>query len=785
MEYIIEICVALDIAILGIAYPIIVDKVSSIGDKFSSLYIANVFENTFPQKAITIRLQSREFKNSWFKLVIYFTLLTLVSKIISFNLNFNEILLDEPTGYFDLLFATFKVPQWFGIYKWIKINFVDFLVFTSSSTLIIFFFIWLDKVALFNGKATSLLRHLIKMYKSLENDSEIKIYCLKSINELTYYSIEKQDEHLQGTLLDFYFEIFSSIQQDNDRNTPLVYPNDLYQFVYKLNYILADNSIKNRKIQDIEHRAVSGIWLLGEWYQGNIISRDTYNVIWLNLTTICDSPKLLKMYWANVSQYFDHNLNQARAYNSNNEQDNSKEDERDTFLEFHYALGGLLLYRKQYDVIKYNFEYSQSLPLKHPLLPQSIDTIFDCFLQFSNEYNEIIPYDLIYPFPELDNLGNRRRVIFWICKYMSLLFLRQFYMRESYMFQNFTRQPNLPEEIPKLYTWLKEIEYFEFCLSNILNETHLLKELHFTSEEINKDRTKEYLSKLKTSINSKISYQKSNNPLSKKKIEKFNESTRNIISRAFDAQKSLLNVYAEENINEKEDLKLWISGWSTLVPKSDFTDNDTVVINSDSIFARQIADSRVKDFVTDSFFAAKSRHYLLRKNQLIDGLDRVIKKNKDIIIVCVNFFEKEILESSKYNNILIYAFTNDRNIRNVFFILEKKYLPVIKYNKLNKEEIEKYQLQLIDNEHMIYTSIVDINSKGNENIKSEWPLEDSVKEQESKEVELKVQVTITYSTVIYWHKDREVVLIALNTQYKEQGIINDLNEIIGLSASEN
>ena len=37
LKYIIELCVAIDIAILGIAYPIIVVKISNMGHKFSSI----------------------------------------------------------------------------------------------------------------------------------------------------------------------------------------------------------------------------------------------------------------------------------------------------------------------------------------------------------------------------------------------------------------------------------------------------------------------------------------------------------------------------------------------------------------------------------------------------------------------------------------------------------------------------------------------------------------------------------------------------------------------------
>ena len=49
LENIAEICIAIDTAILGIAYPIIIDKISNIGDKYSSDYLSNVFNSEFPQ----------------------------------------------------------------------------------------------------------------------------------------------------------------------------------------------------------------------------------------------------------------------------------------------------------------------------------------------------------------------------------------------------------------------------------------------------------------------------------------------------------------------------------------------------------------------------------------------------------------------------------------------------------------------------------------------------------------------------------------------------------------
>ena len=79
LENIAEICIAIDTAILGIAYPIIIDKISNIGDKYSSDYLSNVFNSEFPQNEI--KLGSK--KVSTFQFMLYFTILILISVSIS------------------------------------------------------------------------------------------------------------------------------------------------------------------------------------------------------------------------------------------------------------------------------------------------------------------------------------------------------------------------------------------------------------------------------------------------------------------------------------------------------------------------------------------------------------------------------------------------------------------------------------------------------------------------------------------------------------------------------
>jgi hypothetical protein len=215
-EYIIEICVEIDIAILSIAYPIIVDKISSIGDKYSSEYIPVLFNNEFPQKSVSLKINKKEYGTPFFKL-------TLFSTLISF------------------IFLIFKFEPLFGWDNWLINNSAKLTVLCLTIFLIVLFFIWLGKVALYNGKSKTLLTHIISNYNKSKVDTELRSYHLKAINELAFYAIEKQDEHLQETLLEFYYTVFANIRKNHDKSKPLIYPIDLYFLVSKLNEIATEN----------------------------------------------------------------------------------------------------------------------------------------------------------------------------------------------------------------------------------------------------------------------------------------------------------------------------------------------------------------------------------------------------------------------------------------------------------------------------------------------------------------------------------------------------------------
>lgn len=752
IENIIEICVAIDIAIFGIAYPIIVDKISNIGEKYNSEYISILFNNDFPQKSVKINVFSKQYEISKFKLTLFCTIFT-------------------------FLFLIFNCDPLFGWDNLIINNSAKLLVLVATTLLTVLFFIWLDKLTLYNGKSTSLLRHIVFKYNQLDTNAQGNSYYLKSINELTFYAIDKQDEHLQETLLDFYSEEFAKIRKNHDKTQPLIYPIDLYFLTNRLNAEFSFGD--NKRLLAIEHRAVSSTWLLGEDFECITISNETYSCLWRNLCTICINDKFVKMHWAFASQYFDWHLQNVNSdYNyvtnevSNLYEIEKRDEERNRFLEFHCALGGLLLYSKSYDTLLYMFEYSQSQPPKYVLLPDSMTTIFQWIENFRNEFkNRRTPIDVKYYFPGLDNLGNSKLVNYWICCYIILLFIKQYSLNEDFTFQNYISQPALPDDIIELENWLNTVTFFEKCLLETINKIELIKALNFEKTvEDNRTHFENFISDTKVSILDKISNKRLTAELSLEKIAIFEENSSRIISTTFDSYKIIFNQEEFEKIEEK--LKTIIKGDTIVLNKAAFTDGDRQHIFYETLLANQIAKNNIQKGIADSFFISKTKKYLLNQDNILLGLEKLIAANKDAIIICIslNYDLDQILTHSKFSNILLRIHSYQSNAENSLMILNKSDLPFIEHKEIELKEREKLQLKKINERLKIYSSVIDLNIAKNKEIRDIWQFAQN-------DNNLKVQLSIRFLAVIYWNKNRNIIQINLSSKYKEQGIQNKLSDL--------
>jgi hypothetical protein len=476
------------------------------------------------------------------------------------------------------------------------------------------------------------------------------------------------------------------------------------------------------------------------------------------------------MFWANSSQYFNSRLKRIQpqykrpAGTINQKEIDARDNERKSFLEFHFALGGLLLYRKQYDTIKYALEYSQSQPPSYILLPDTMSDIFFWFEHFSNDFKHDTPIDRKYEFPELDNLGNSGQVPHWICCYLSVLFVRQYSLHQYYTYQDFTALPDLPDNVVELGNWLDKVPYFQKCLETVTSNEHLISALGFVKlVSKHKAEFEEFILKLKEAIAGKIGQQKLQAPLSADKVKTFYDSSSEILSNAFsEYDKIFVEITPDHQASE---LKLVVKGAVTIMSKSAFTDGDIPNINYDSVFAGSISMDSIKRLIPNSILIARTQRYLFNTANVLDALRKLINGSTDIVILGVNLgFElKEILESSDLKKYLQQIPSTEYQSQDQLFILRAKDLPAIEHRDITPEEIKELSLISINEQLKIYASVLDLGKKENENIKSTWATGSN-----SEGLDLKVQLTLSFITVIHWKNDREVIQVNIASAFREQ-----------------
>lgn len=745
IENIDTICVALDIAIITIAYPIIIDKISTIGKQYSSDYLSEVFEKEFPQREIKILGGNVSF----FILSIYLTLISFIPQV-------------------------FQVPPPENLSNfWIITNSADLFLIITTLILLLTFFSWLRLILTYNHKSSKLLSYLIiKFNQSNENDQN---YLLKSINDLGYYAIRQQDVHIQKTLLNFYHEQFTKYQKASDENKPVEYHSDLYQFNFDVTTEIV-NSSKN-KLRALEHRAVSGVWLMGEGMNSAPISEKTYQWLWRNLNIISENPDLIKMYWSRAHQIYDHHLPYISGTNydfesqkfENQDEIGQRIKERERFQEFNYVFGALLLFKKNYKGLDFILNHSSSLPPRYVLLPQNMSNIFEWLQHFSEhnyEFDDRIEFK--YPFFDLDDYwgNNIRNFIF---QYLGILFIRQFTLSTSFTYDNFIGQPKLPEQNVVLNEWLRNIHIFEMKFQKLLENEQLIKELGFEKvieKEKNENILSKFLIELKERINSTIIGNDQNIKLLENKINEFENETTKLLNKALEDYNKINN--SQDLTLLKNVTKFGVNGLKTLFPKTPFGNEDTH-LNELLMFTKQVISQQLKYFIPNTFLVAKTKRYLFK----LEDVPKVLKKmqlNDSHIIVVINPSYNISDNFKPYENLITEIPSSNKQIQNCFFVLKKEDLPTIKNIELDKKVIEEENLKHLKNN--FYSSIFDLNLEENKNVLEKW-LE---KESES-DLKKQVELTIAFQTLITWKESRNVIQLNIYSSYSEQGILNSLEEI--------
>ena len=735
------ICVSFIAGILGIAYPILLEVLSRLDEKYSSQIVLDLFNSERVKKVFTLSLYtSIVFVFIWF-------------------CNFPPL---------------FKIPY----FNFLIENSALYLLSITTGLLIISFIWYVNKIILYYTPL-KFLPYLVLQHRNRKETENLIFF--NAISDLLYYSIKKQNEALGKTISGFMYDEFKNIRDRNqDKVKGVEYPHPYYEVIYKSIEELATQ--QNKRLAMIEHRTAGSVWILGE-FTSTKISELTYSRIWYNLQLALkyDRDDYIIYHWETAFQYIRSSLDYVHQEYSNTppfEIINQKEyderiNDREKFLEFHYALGGLLLYRERYKCLYRCFRYTQSIPPQHELLPKSMNQVLEIYFNFRDPYE--MKHSWIsskYPFPDLGGLEADYGIKKWICQYTAVLFLRQYSIVPYLITQKPLDFPAIPKTQSEKRIWIDNLDYFKELLIEVINNQHLLKVLHLdfiTDSWCDSNKIKrplDFIDELKKKVEEAYEGVLVNQPISTDKAQKFRDSTAAILEPVITEYHILSNTSAFSGEVEK----LYINGVNHVVDKSGFADDvDATHLNYDTFLAESQAD-KYRRGISEAFFRIASRRYLLKKEDMIPAIKKLNCTPNEYVIISFGGNLSEVTNDTvKGFEILHFGYRNPDLVGDSLFILKKYDLPFFNYKSMSGDEIRKYSLNLVIDRFKVYTSLVDLNL--------DKELRDSLEGDKGKDL-LKSAFTGIFMIVeLIWKKGITCIQLQQESYFRQSGIKNNLTDV--------
>jgi hypothetical protein len=283
-----------------------------------------------------------------------------------------------------------------------------------------------------------------------------------------------------------------------------------------------------------------------------------------------------------------------------------------------------------------------------------------------------------------------------------------------------------------------------------------------------KTKTSKFIDVLETSIVEAIEAARLNADIDYDKEWGFLINSKDAIVKALEKFDSIQN--AAESFNGEPTISFGVNGTMNLFQKSAFTTGDIPHLNADTILSQQIVYQNINYYIPNAFLSARKKRYLLRKEDLVKGIEKLGFDADRDVMVAMNLNIYGIDDFNKIEDNIIRV--PSTGLKNVLFILPKTDLPILKHKELEITEQKEHQLGILDDNRKIYGSLIDLTQDSNSRHREKWKNSNI-----DFATDLKVQLTIAFITEVVWKTNANVVQINVETSLKEQGIVNELSDI--------
>ena len=582
--------------------------------------------------------------------------------------------------------------------------------------------------------------------------------------------------------------------QKGKTNQMVEYSFDFYDGIITINETLCE---QNKKAITIANGS-DFITILLDKMQGTIIAPKTFSVIWicLNQQLFYNRQEWVMNYWITAHQYYLFNLpkyyeNQKEInldgspFLITQEQVQLRDLERKEFFDFHIALGGLLLYRKEYDLLKQIIYYSNSQPPQYVLIPGRFAEIYLLYMDLLSCF-PINNYESKYPFLNLQaGIRNENIIKGWILKYLILLMLRLYTVAETYSTYNSFGLPGIPQKLMEKKGWLNNIPIIKQNLEDESIDEWSVHILPLEKSEI-KSKRKELMSlvnEIESELNKSMKHQIEEQPLSEDEILSFHEIVSTIVDRNMSQLGELFPATIDKNYNDYETA----GRLREVEPSEIFSDEKTMsYVNFKESLSYRLIDGVRYNFLRTFLLQKRLKKYRVFAENIEESFQRLgYDKEKHIILgFHVNWLS--IFKEGCYKvNDFLYKTSDGLELHNIqgdnsldfinnIVIMDKQNLPGLYFLEPDQSAIDRYGLKCSDQKYKIYLSEIKLNTSSD--ILTEVHNRGTYTKEELRE---SVLVCGELNIHTRWKKNVPIALIRVLYQYRDNGNDN-LSEIVPL-----
>lgn len=610
------------------------------------------------------------------------------------------------------------------------------------------------------------------------------------VSKVLNYSISKADEELARQTYSAIIDVLIKTRT-NKSGQEIIYPDEFYDAVFEANERLLKRERKT--LSYLNEGSMLSIFI--DEVQQTIISDKTYQYMWLGLrqAVLYNNSEAIKAYWEKAHQYANFALDRIhpeydKDFNIvNKEALDQQKTIKEKFVEFHYALGGLLLYHKMYDTLEYIMSWTNQQPPKYILVPSTMSEVINMYMQiaFKDGSRGFMYYESHYPFIGVRGVNASDIIRFWIKKYMVVLFLRQYTLNTYYIYEDTLQMPRVPESMSEKYAWNNELDVLKDLLQKLCEDKGTLNVLgfqHMSDKQWFVEKDKPTPSELIESFKAQIEYDmertRKEQSISKTKLEEFYTATLSILCPVFTQYESFFgNSSITENYN-----KIHIIGSHQIMDKQAFVDDQEIChANADSIVAEH-ASFEFRQLALNIFMYMQSRRYILKEQDIWTAINNLSYDKNDFVIFSIgNNLNYLKLKESKlqntngewsYNGIPIFDIHHSMNdlVSQSLWIIRKSDVPYLVFNKIsNEDDISKYKLSEIDEQYHIFASIVDVYATPT--IKKE--LED----RKILDAETKAVVCVDFNVEVRCKKTAKAIQLKIYSQFGNKEQANSVEDV--------